>query len=59
MVAEAIQCTGVENIIDDEKSIDLFSEDFIEDLDQAKLPITKFNALLKLLRKAIKDYKNK
>ena len=56
MVAEAIQCTGVENIIDDEKSIDLFSEDFIEDLDQVKLPITKFNALLKLLRKAIKDY---
>lgn len=56
MVAEAIQCTGVENIIDDEKSIDLFSEDFIEDLNQVKLPITKFNALLKLLRKAIKDY---
>ena len=56
MVAEAIQCTGVENIIDDEKSIDLFSEDFIEELDKVKLPITKFNALLKLLRRAIKDY---
>lgn len=56
MVAEAIQCTGVENIIDDDKSIDLFSDDFIDELEKVKLPITKFNALLKLLKKAIKDY---
>lgn len=56
MVANAIQCTGVENIVDEQKTIDLFSEDFIEHLDQVKLPITKFNALLKLLRKAISDY---
>ncbi len=56
MVADAIQCTGVENIVDEQKTIDLFSENFIEHLDQVKLPITKFNALLKLLRKAISDY---
>lgn len=56
MVSEAIQCTGVENIIDDEKVIDLFSDDFIDELENIKLPITKFNALLKLLKKAIKDY---
>lgn len=56
MVADAIQCTGVENIIDEQKTIDLFSEDFLEQLNQIKLPITKFNALLKLLRKAIDDY---
>ncbi|MGF3073646.1 type I restriction enzyme endonuclease domain-containing protein [Facklamia sp. P13069] len=56
MVVEAIQCTGIENIIDDDKTLDLFSEDFLEQLDQVKLPITKFNALLKLLRKAINDY---
>lgn len=56
MVTDAIQCTGVENIVDEQKTIDLFSEDFIEHLDQVKLPITKFNALLKLLRKAISDY---
>lgn len=56
MVADAIQCTGVENIVDERKTIDLFSEDFINNLDQVKLPITKFNALLKLLRKAINDY---
>lgn len=40
----------------EQKTIDLFSEDFIKHLNQAKLPITKFNALLKLLRKAISDY---
>lgn len=56
MVADAIQFTGVENIIDDNKTIDIFSEDFVEQLDQVKLPITKFNALLKLLKKAINDY---
>lgn len=56
MVADAIQCTGVENIVDERKTIDLFSEDFINNLDQVKLPITKFNALLRLLRKAINDY---
>lgn len=57
MVAEAIQCTGVENIVDDSKTIDIFSDEFVDQLDQVKLPITKFNALLKLLRKAISDYK--
>lgn len=56
MVSDAIRCTGVENIVDEKKTIDLFSEDFIEHLDQVKLPITKFNALLKLIRKAISDY---
>ena len=56
MVTEAIQCTGVENIIDDEKTVDLFSDDFIKELDQVKLPITKFNALLRLLRRAIMNY---
>ncbi len=56
MAAETIQCTGIENIVDEQKTIDLFSEDFVEQLDQLKLPITKFNALLKLLRRAISDY---
>lgn len=40
----------------EQKTIDLFSEDFIKHLNQVKLPITKFNALLKLIRKAISDY---
>jgi type I site-specific deoxyribonuclease, hsdR family len=56
MVKEAITCTGIENIVDDHKSINLFSDDFLAELDTVKMPITKFNALLKLLRKAISAY---
>ena len=56
MVQNAISCTGVENIVNEEKSVDLFSDEFIAELDAVKLPITKFNALLKLLRKAISSY---
>ena len=56
MVRDAITCTGIENIVDEHKSIDLFSDDFIDELNKVKLPITKFNALLKLLKKTIKAY---
>jgi type I restriction enzyme R subunit len=56
MVRKAITCTGVENIINNDKSEDLFSDDFMKQLDEIKLPISKFNALLKLLRKAISSY---
>ena len=56
MVREAISCTGVENIVDEDKSFDLFGEDFEKRLNAVKMPITKFNALIKLLRKAIISY---
>lgn len=56
MVQKAIMCTGVENIVEESKSVDLFSEKFIKELNNIKLPITKFNALLKLLKKAITTY---
>ena len=56
MVKEAITCTGIENIVDEHKSVDLFSDDFLAELDTIKMPSTKFNALLKLLRKAISAY---
>lgn len=56
MVRKAITCTGIENIVDPQKSIDLFSDEFLDKLKKVKLPITKFNALLKLLRRAIADY---
>jgi len=56
MVRNAISCTGVENIVDEHKSVDLFSDEFLLELDTVKMPITKFNALLKLLRRAIAYY---
>lgn len=56
MVQKAISCTGVENIVDEDKSFDLFGDDFEKRLQAIKMPITKFNALLKLLKKAIINY---
>ena len=56
MVAQAIACTGVEDIVGDDKTVDLFSDEFIEELKKIKLPITKFNALLQLLKKQIWQY---
>ena len=56
MVKKAITCTGIENIIDVNKSVDLFSDEFLKELEKINLPITKFNALLKLVRQAIKAY---
>lgn len=56
MVADAISCTGIENIFKQDNSIDLFSDKFIHQLDEIKMPITKFNALLKIIRKDIKEY---
>lgn len=56
MVTQAIACTGVEDIVGDNKSVDLFSDEFIEELKKIKLPITKFNALLQLLKRQIWQY---
>ena len=56
MVEDALNCTGIENIVGDEKSLNLFSEDFLRELDAFKMPITKFNALLKLVKKNIAAY---
>lgn len=56
MVKNAISFSGVENIIDEDKTIEFFSEEFAKQLKSIKLPISKFNALVKLLKKAISAY---
>lgn len=56
MFENAINCIDIENIADDKKQINLFSDEFLEELDTIKFPITKFNALLKLLKIAISTY---
>lgn len=56
MVANAISCTGIEDIFKQDKSVDLFSDKIIHQLDKLKMPITKFNALLKIIQKDIKEY---
>lgn len=56
MVQEAISCTGIENIVNADKPEDLFGEKFMKEIDAINAPISKFHALLKLLRKAISGY---
>ncbi len=56
MVSKAISCTGVESVVDAQQTEDLFSDEFAEELNAIKMPITRFNALLKLVRRAIKSY---
>lgn len=56
MVRRAISCTGVENVINADGPDDLYSEETLKELNEIKMPITKFNALLKLVRRAITSY---
>jgi type I restriction enzyme R subunit len=56
MVLEAITCSGIENIVNAKEPEDLFSDEFMKQLEKIDLPISKFNALLKLLKKAISNY---
>lgn len=56
MVKEALSCTGVETILDAENAEDIFGSDFIKEAEKVKMPHTKFQLLVKMLRKAIKEY---
>ena len=58
MVAEALKCNAVINILDIDVAEEIFSEDFIERLNYIKMPATKLEVLIKMLRKSIKEYKN-
>lgn len=56
MVKKAIACTGVESVIDTDKVEDLSSVEFFKNVEKIKMPITKFNALIKILDGRIKGY---
>lgn len=58
MVEEAIKVTGVESLFnEEEREEDIFDDDFMEKLKDIKMPNTKFQILVKLLRRAITEYK--
>lgn len=59
MVQEAISCSGVEDILSTSEQVDVFSDEFLSKLDNIPLPNTKFNALLKLLKQALDEYRKK
>ncbi len=61
MLQDAIESDGVEEIFklgeDDQKEVDIFSDDYMAKIDKIKLPNTKIKLLQKLLAKAIDDVK--
>ncbi len=59
MVQEALKCTGVENVLGftEGKAENIFGDNFLVELDKIKMPNTKFQLLVKMLRKVIREYK--
>lgn len=58
MVAEALRCNSVVNILDTDVEESIFSPGFIEQLNRVKLPATRLEVLIKMLRKGIAQYRN-
>jgi len=57
MVKEAIDCSGVENVLEAQSEEEIFGEDFLKQVAEVKLPHTKFQILVKLLKQAIREYR--
>ncbi|MBN8574436.1 MAG: type I restriction endonuclease subunit R [Candidatus Kapabacteria bacterium] len=58
MVAEALKCNSVVNILQTDVEESIYSPEFIEQLENIKLPATKLEVLVKMLRKSIREYKD-
>lgn len=57
MVREAILCGGVENVMElTSAEENIYEEKFLQELENVKLPCTKFQMLVKLLTRAIREY---
>ena len=57
MVAEALKCNSVVSILDTDVEESIFSPGFIEQLKRVKLPATRLEVLIKMLRRSIAQYK--
>lgn len=56
MVEEALQYTQVEDVFVDGSVEDLFSPEYLETLSNIKMPATKLELLIKMLRRQIREY---
>ncbi len=56
MVEEALKYNQVENVLDAGEEEDIFSPEYFEKLSDVKMPATKLELLIKMLRKQIKEY---
>ncbi len=56
MVEEALKYNQVESVLESGGEEDLFSPEYFEKLSDVKMPATKLELLVKMLRKQIKEY---
>ncbi len=56
MVEEALKYNKVESVLDLAEDEDIFGPEFVEKLSDVKMPATKLELLVKLLRNQIKEY---
>lgn len=56
MLKDVLNCSGVETILNTQTEEEIFGESFMQELDEVKLPNTKFQLLAKMLSKVIREY---
>jgi type I restriction enzyme R subunit len=56
MVEEALKYNKVESILEEGEEMDIFGPEFVERLSDIKMPASKLEILIKLLRQQITDY---
>ena len=56
MVEEALKYNNVESILEEGEEMDIFGPEFTERLEDIKMPASKLETLIKLLRKQITEY---
>jgi type I restriction enzyme R subunit len=56
MVEEALKYNKVESILEEGEQEDIFSPEYFEKLSDVKMPASKLELLIKMLRKQIKEY---
>jgi type I restriction enzyme R subunit len=56
MVEEALRYNEVESVLEDGEQEDIFSPEYFEKLSDVKMPATKLELLVKMLRKQIREY---
>lgn len=57
MVEEALKYTEVESILENGEQEDIFSPEYFEKLSDVKMPATKLELLVKMLRRQISEYR--
>ena len=56
MVEEALKYTEVESVLESGEQEDIFSPEYFEKLSDVKMPATKLELLVKMLKKQIREY---